>query len=123
MGVCVDGEFSPYDQTIADHAQTLASRTFHHIGVQLDWHRASSSFCGQRELSVIQVTYSLHTPIDLVPSALAYARPYEGIHIDILYDRVSGGNEVERARFWDTSWRMKSPTFCRASRAIPIPES
>jgi len=95
VGVCVDGEFSPYDQNIADHAQTLASRTFHRIGVQLDWHRASSSFCGQRW--VIQVTYSLHTPIDLVPSALAYTRPYEGIHIDILYDRVSGGNEVERA--------------------------
>ena len=95
--VCVDGGFGAYDQNVAEHAQMLASRIFHRIGIQVDWHPANSSFCGQRELSVIRVTYSLHTPIDLVPSALAYARPYEGIHTDVLYDRVPGGNEAERA--------------------------
>ena len=62
--------------------------SFASIGVQLDWHRASSRFCRQSGDSVIRVTYALHAPADFAPSALAYARPYERVHIEVFCDRI-----------------------------------
>jgi hypothetical protein len=35
------------------------------------------------------------TPAQLKPGALAYALPYEGVHINVFYDRVQAATEPE----------------------------
>jgi hypothetical protein len=94
VAVCVDGDIDP---NIAGHAQPQASRSFRRIGVRLDWHPANSGFCGRGGPSVIRVTYSRHAPIDVAPSALAYALPYEGVHIAVFYERLPGNDEAQSA--------------------------
>lgn len=97
VAVCVDGKLDQYDKSVADHAQTRASTIFRRIGVQVDFHRANSGFCGQSGRSVIRVAYSVHTPAEIAPSELAYALPYEGVHIEVFCDRVPGGDDPRRA--------------------------
>ena len=96
VAVCVDGEADQYAQNVVNHAQLEASGIFRGIGVQLDWHPASSGFCRRSGHSVIRVSYSLRTPTEVVPSALAYALPYEGVHIEVFYNRIRGRDDAER---------------------------
>jgi hypothetical protein len=77
---------------IADRAETIASEMFRNIGVQLDWH-SDGRFCGAQQNQVIAVSLSTHTPQNLLPGALAYALPYEGVHIEVFYDRMSAAND------------------------------
>ena len=52
------------------------------IGV---WH----SFCqGQRD-QAIMISLMTSTPRTFHPGALAYALPYEGVHIQVFYDRIA----------------------------------
>ena len=66
---------------VAAQAQSIASRMFSGIGVTVDWrHRCPADG--------LLISFSACTPADQLPRALAYALPYEGTHIVILYDRV-----------------------------------
>jgi hypothetical protein len=72
--------------TVRAKALELANQMFATIGVRLGWRsgeppRTSST----RPIGIELVA---HTPVDLLPGALAYARPYEGVHIRVFYDRV-----------------------------------
>jgi hypothetical protein len=64
-------------------AQDLASKMFAGIGVTVKWN--SPTRCPAR---AIQIVMGLETPRTLKPGALAYAFPYEGIHIRVFYDRI-----------------------------------
>ena len=77
---------------IADHSETIAYRMFRNVGVQLEW-RSDKRFCGARTNQVIAVSLSTHTPENLLPGALAYALPYEGVHIEVFYDRMSNASD------------------------------
>lgn len=83
-------------EEVADQAETLASRMFRKIGVKLEWHEAGH-FCQSHRNQVIAISLSTHTPDTLLPGALAYALPYEGVHIAVFYDRLTGPNGVESA--------------------------
>jgi hypothetical protein len=66
-------------------AQGLASQMFARVGVRLEWH-AGSPPIGQK--GAIRIELVTHTPVSLHSDALAYARPYEGVHIQILWNRI-----------------------------------
>jgi hypothetical protein len=80
--VCVDpGADGPAIRS----AQGLASRLFARIGVKIDWRERD--FCPADRNSLL-VSFSFNTTPDQRPGALAYALPYEGSHIVLLYDRI-----------------------------------
>jgi len=74
---------------VLEHAQMLAFRIFRQAGVTLDWRDSKSSVCADPQHNGIVVSFSQQPSADFAPGALAYARPYEGVHIEIFYDRVS----------------------------------
>jgi hypothetical protein len=60
------------------------SKIFSAVPVRIAW--KSGSAC--QESGVIHIGTRQETPPKLMPDALAYARPYEGIHIEVFYDRI-----------------------------------
>jgi hypothetical protein len=66
-------------------AQGLASTMFAGIGVTLNWRHGAPSHA---EPGAIAIDFVTHTPETLMPGALAYALPYEGVHIRIFWDRI-----------------------------------
>jgi hypothetical protein len=79
--VCMKG-----DRAGMERARASASRLFRLAGVQLEWH-ADLSFC-QGQPQAIMVSLMTSTPRTFHPGALAYALPYEGVHIQVFYDRI-----------------------------------
>lgn len=80
--VCIE---RPNQVLTISAAQALASRMFAGIGVELEWH--SSHRCPLSG-DVVKISFSFKTPTADHADALAYAYPYEGTHIVVLYDRV-----------------------------------
>jgi hypothetical protein len=68
---------------VISRAQSVAGTVYSAIGTHIDWRRPSSC-----PADAIHITYSYETPRDLMPGAWAYAKPYEGIHIVVFYDRI-----------------------------------
>ena len=62
-----------------------ASKIFAEIGVRIDW-LPHSHDCDAIE--GIVVSLSDETPAKKYPGAWACARPYEGLHIEVFYDRI-----------------------------------
>jgi hypothetical protein len=77
--VCMDT--TPASEIV--RAEVQASQMFAGIGLKLDWN------CGKtgRQQAIV-ITLAARAPEDRKPDELAYALPYEGTHIVILYDRV-----------------------------------
>ena len=65
-------------------ARAVASKMFAGIGVMIEWRRDWRSCPAEG----ILLRFSTNTPEKRLPGALAYALPYEGVHIDVFYDRV-----------------------------------
>ena len=74
---------------VAD-AASKASSLFLSAGVKLEWHDEVSFCRGQRDAMV--VSFMASTPKTFHPGALAYALPYEGVHIQVFYDRIAGAD-------------------------------
>jgi hypothetical protein len=55
--------------------------------VKLDWHSELSDCKGHTDAMV--VSFRAMTPKTFHPGALAYAFPYEGVHIEVFYDRIA----------------------------------
>ena len=71
-------------------AASKASSLFLSAGVKLEWH-GEVSFCqGNPDAMVVSLMTS--TPKTFHPGALAYALPYEGVHIEVFYDRIAGAD-------------------------------
>ena len=62
-----------------------ATQVLKQAGIRLEWRVAESNCAAGKGLVV---TVSSSTPKDLHPGALAYALPFERIHIVLFYDRV-----------------------------------
>lgn len=71
-----------------ENAQIQASRIFNGIGVKLDWHHAESAICRTSAEGTIFIGFSENRPAAFQPGAFAYALPYEGVHIEVLYNRL-----------------------------------
>jgi len=64
--------------------EMMTSKIFSAIGVKLDWRNGSCPAAP----NAIKIAFAMQAPAGFSPGALAYARPYEGIHIVVFYDRV-----------------------------------
>lgn len=78
--VCMDGAPGPGPS----QARMLATQILAGAGVDLDW-RTSSRACPPES---IRIRLRSMTPASLRPGTLAYAYPYEAIHIHVFYDRI-----------------------------------
>jgi hypothetical protein len=85
VGVCI--ERGAYVAEV-DPATMMASRMFGAIGVKIQWHD-DRRFCGTPNDQTIAISLSHQTPAERLPGALAYALPYEGVHIEVFYDRIA----------------------------------
>ena len=83
LTVCIeDGEHAGVAAATAN-----ASSLFFSAGVKLDWHD-EIDFC-RGNLDAMVVSLMTSTPRTFHPGALAYALPYEGVHIQVFYDRIA----------------------------------
>jgi hypothetical protein len=73
------------DVPVVNAARKLASKMFAGIGVTIEWTPWRHD-CPVGDVIVITLSYD--TPNDQFPGDWAYARPYEGTHIVVFYDRV-----------------------------------
>jgi hypothetical protein len=77
-------------------AQRLASQMFAGIGVTLEWSTGKPVRSSSEWLVVVELV--TRTPPDLKPGAMAYALPYEGVHIRVFFDRIAPAPAPDRAR-------------------------
>jgi hypothetical protein len=80
---------------VLGQAEALASEMFAGVGVTIDWRRGQPSQSQSLVENPIVVEMVTDTPRQVKPGALAFARPYEGVHIDVFYDRVRAATEPE----------------------------
>jgi hypothetical protein len=78
-----------------NRAQVLAKEIFAEVGVKIDWRSGQPSRSQSPFEKPIVVEMITDTPTTLLPGALAFARPYEGVHITVFYDRVRAATEPE----------------------------
>ena len=64
-------------------AEDVASKLFAEAGVRIKW-------CyGHPTEDAISIEFSERTPSGYRPGSMAFALPYEGVHITVFYDRIS----------------------------------
>ena len=83
--------------TEAPKARMIAAELFQPAGVKLELLTGRRSCEGQGD-HLIVVRLSRNTPPDLRPGALAYALPFEGVHIQVFYDRIANGTHSPQLR-------------------------
>jgi hypothetical protein len=76
-----------YDPLVRQ-AKLIATGMFEKASVKIEWHPDDSCPSG-----AIRITFSDGADPKFLPGALAYALPYEGTHIRVLYDRLKLQNE------------------------------
>ena len=73
--------------TVLTRARLQASRIMSPAGVKLDWH-TDRKYCQAHRDQVILVSVVTNAPKTFRPEALAAALPFEGVHIQVFYDRI-----------------------------------
>ena len=68
-------------------AEGIADRMFATAGVRIEW-RGHSPEGGPPRGGALAIGLASNTPEHLLPGALAFARVYEGVHIDVFCDRL-----------------------------------
>jgi hypothetical protein len=80
---------------VLSRAQALSNEIFAGVGVKIDWRRGAPSHSQSRIEKPIVVEITTGTPSELKPGALAFAHPFEGVHITLFYDRARAATEPE----------------------------
>jgi hypothetical protein len=81
--------------SVLNRARVLANGMFAGVDVKIDWRAGQPPRRQSHHQGAIVVEIVTDTPRELKPGALAFARPYEGVHIDVFYDRVRAATEPE----------------------------
>ena len=97
--VYTDWRDSSNDVT-ATLAKGMASQMFAEAGVRLTWRLGQPRADEVEQAIVIQITSK--TPAALQPGALAYAEPFEGVHIRVFYDRIQAIGESRSRGFGES---------------------
>ena len=96
--VCTEEEgpprFNERDRYIAEQAELMASLMFHRIGVKVQWHRGLGS-CPYSPNPPMYVKYDVNEPKDFDAGTLGWAMPFEGMHVNIYYNRIANAGKVE----------------------------
>ena len=74
-------------------AERLANKIFAGAGVKIDWRTGGPRHWQLKRERAIAVEMVDRTPSREMPGALAFALPYEGVHITVFYDRVERAAE------------------------------
>ena len=80
----MDGSAVPGPVSV--QAKARAAKVFADAGVTLEWRRFDSHSSLSQDAIVIEM--KAQTPASFYPGALAFAKPYEGVHITVFYDRI-----------------------------------
>jgi hypothetical protein len=83
--VYFENSLDPKDKFLAED---LAEKMFATAGVHIDWCVGEPSADRIAAELPILVRFVFDTPASYHPGALAFATPYEGVHVKIFYDRV-----------------------------------
>lgn len=67
-------------------AQLTARKMFAEIGVRIKFHEEGK--CPANQEGMIRILLNTGVPAERFPGALAYALPYEGVHIEVFVDRI-----------------------------------
>lgn len=94
MTVYVQG-LSVVPAPMLNRARALANEMFASVDVKINWRGGQPSRSQLHPERTIVVEIVTDTPRELKPGALAFARPYEGVHITVFYDRVQAATEPE----------------------------
>jgi hypothetical protein len=86
--VCVNS--STYASFLAlNRAKAISSRMFATAGVALEWRSAGTAACrGFQPTRIVVLDFATNVPPSQHPGAMAYAFPYEAVHIVVLFDRI-----------------------------------
>ena len=86
--VCVNS--STYTAASAlTRAKIITSRMFLTAGVALEWQSIGTAACrGSQQTQTVILDFSTDTPPSEHFGAMAYALPYEAVHIVVLFDRI-----------------------------------
>ena len=74
---------------VINRAEELASYMFGAVDVKIDWRRGEPIVSSTPQ--AIGIRLAAKTPSTEKPGALAYAMPYEGVHIVVFWDRMKFG--------------------------------
>jgi len=95
--VCVNS--SSYASVLAiSRAKAITSRMFATAEVALEWRSAGTADCrGFQPTRIVVLDFATNVPSNQHPGAMAYALPYEAVHIVVLFDRIqqNAGSAVE----------------------------
>ena len=80
---------------VLNRARVLANGMFAAVNVKIDWRAGQPTRRQSQHQGALMIEIVTDTPRELKPGALAFARPYEGVHIDVFYDRVRAATEPE----------------------------
>jgi len=90
--ICVNAggyELNPGSMVVLVRAEDITSRMFKSAGVAVEWRSAGMGACRKpQQTQTIVLDFATSTPASQYPGALAYALPYEGIHIVLMLDRI-----------------------------------
>ena len=91
--ICMEaGSATPF---VVTQAELKASRMFADIGVKIEWLHGRRDCQVPREQTIL-VRMLQDSPATLRRGVLAYALPYEGVHVEVFYDRVVKMMEAQR---------------------------
>jgi hypothetical protein len=86
--ICVNSGTSP-SLSILTRAEVISSRMFATAGVAIEWHSAAPAVCqGPQQTKIVILDFAANTSPNEHPGVMAFAQPYEAIHIVVLYDRI-----------------------------------
>jgi hypothetical protein len=68
-------------------ARVMAGQMFARIGISLEWAKAETPSDSTQQAPII-IELVTDMPEQFKPGVLAYALPYEGAHITVLYERI-----------------------------------
>jgi hypothetical protein len=75
--------------SVLGNAETIAARIFATAGVALEWRGIGSAACRNSDgVRTVVLDFQIDTAPSDHPGALAYALPYEGSHMVVLFDRL-----------------------------------
>jgi len=95
--VCVNS--SSYASVLAiNRAKAISTRMFVTAGVVLEWRSGGTAACrGLQPTRIVVLDFAANVPPSQHPGAMAFALPYEAVHIVVLFDRIkeNAGSAVE----------------------------
>jgi len=86
LAICLDRGADP---AVIAHAQAIAAEMLSRVGIATKWYSYRGS-CLRRPDNPIAIRIVSHVPENHHPDALAAARPFDGIRIEVFYERVKG---------------------------------